>query len=255
MNKVLILVIAYLLLGLVFNQPALSLSSGPAEILHCDINTPGDRYLAILGLNIRMFGDYGVLAAYFTEYGVEAYGVIFLKSPDSGIEVYVMDGDQNNWYFFKRGSIGLTNLSIMLNANNKLLEVRLGNASGSFPLQKIVSPKVFTIVVSNITGRNSPPPSINIEYYGVYVSNWSMSYIPQLGIWTLDKAAQVCGNFTYTTNSIITPATSESTTRVVPVEVTGTGRMVMVIAIVLVLVAVLAFFTLVLTGKAGSPGP
>ncbi len=226
----------------------------PVTLASCQLNTLGESYLAYVDLDIDFFGDYGVLAMFFTEKGVEAYGVILMKPPGEGIEAYAMAGDQNNWYYVSTLSGSRLNVTLVLDLNYRLLKVVLSNASRYFDVKTIITPRSFVVLASNVTGAKSPPPVVSLEGYVVYASNTSLLNVLDPLHPTVQNFTTLCGSLTPVFTRSETPPAEETTTTTTYVPPEGQFRWTVLLVLV-VLVVVIALFIRLVAGERGSPGP
>ncbi|AFK51288.1 hypothetical protein TCELL_0864 [Thermogladius calderae 1633] len=229
-------------------------SSSPVTLASCQLNTLGESYLAYVDLDINFFGDYGVLAMFFTEKGVEAYGVILMKPPGEGIGVYAMAGDQNNWYYMSTLSGSKLNVTLVLDIDYRLLKVVLINSSRYFEVKTLISPRSFVVLASNATGAKSPPPVVALEGYVVYASNTSLLNVLDPLYPTVRNFTKLCGSLTPVFTSPVTSPTEETTTPTTYAPPGAQFRWTVLLVLVL-LVAVIALFIRLVTGERGSPGP
>jgi hypothetical protein len=224
----------------------------PLQLLTCGINSFGDSYVAYLDMKINYFGDYGVLAAFFTERGVEAYGIVLLKYPGEKPSLYAMVGDQNYWFYLSNITTGGLNISIVVDLTYRVVKITFSNTSKYFDLSSFFIPRLFTVIAGNVTGRYSLLPNVTIVRYGVYVSNTSLLNAQDPSRPPTSNIVVACGEVTPIQNQ--TTATTEvwtTTSRV------NSGNIVLpkwILLAALVIVALVAVsFMLFISGKIGSP--
>jgi len=224
----------------------------PLQLLTCNLNSPGDSYVAYLDMRINYFGDYGVLAAFFTERGVEAYGILLLKYPGENPSLYAMVGDQNNWFHLSNITTGSLNISIAVDLTYRVVKITFSNTSKYFELTSFFKPRLFTVITSNVTGRYSLLPNVTIVKYGVYASNTSLLNVQDPSRPPVSNIVVACGEVTPIQNQTTATTGVWTTTSRINSGTTVLPKWVLIAVLVIVaLVAVL--FMLFISGKIGSP--
>ena len=250
MRKSTIWFVIILILIIVSSSRVETSPGGPLQLLTCGMNSFGDSYAAYLDMKINYFGEYGVLAAFFTEKGVEAYGIILLKHPGENPSLYAMVGDQNNWFHLSNITTGVLNISIVVDLTYRVVKITFSNTSKYFELSPFFKPRLFTVITSNVTGRYSLLPNVTIVRYGVYASNTSLLNVQDPSKPPVSNIMVACGEVTPIQNqTTATTGVWTTTSRI------NSGNIVLpkwILLAVLVTVALVAIsFMLFISGKIG----